>query len=506
MERLEESLGLLIEQTSTLLPPDVRRALGDAVRSETPGSRASLALSAIASNVDLACDRGGPLCHDTGLPSFEVRLPPGMHQLPIAEAVHRAVAAATRRGVLPAHAKSPVTRATSHDNVGAGTPLVSFEEWQGQDIEVRLLLRGGGSENASAQYSLPCELPVVGRAERDLEGVRKCVLHAVHAAQGRACGLGILGVAVGGDRSSGHRLARQQLLRPLDDVSSDPLLARLEAEIVSEANRLGIGAMGLGGRVTALGCKIAAYDRPASSYFVTVAYGCWALRRFGVTLDVGTGAIKGWLYWDAPAPRMASRPELPLAGSVTRLTTPLSEDKVRGLKAGDVVLLSGVVHTGREMLHHYLVSHDPPISLRGAALLHATPLASRRDAGWEIDALGPTASAGEEPWQADVIRRYGVRAVIGKGGMGPRTLAALEECGAVYLQAIGGGAQFYAERIERVEGVHLLEFGPSEAMWQLRVKDFPAVVTMDAHGRSLHAEIEARSAEALASLGRCAAL
>jgi fumarate hydratase class I len=377
---------------------------------------------------------------------------------------------------------------------------VHFEEHLGDDIEVRLLLKGGASEAASIQYALPCELPGLGRAERDLDGVRKCVLSAVHAAQGRACGAGVVGVAIGGDRASAFALAERQLLRPLDDVNPEPALARLESQIVLEANRLGIGTMGFGGAVTVLGCKIGVHDRLPSNYFVTVSYGCWALRRWGVALDATTGAIKRWLYEDVPAPRLAPEPGLPSGGSEIRLTTPLTEPQARGLKVGDIVLLDGVIHTAGEGLQRHILAHDPPVKLRGAAIYHCAPDAIRSQGGWSIRAAGPTTSLAEEPCQAEVIRRFGVRAIVGKGGMGAATLAALQECGAVYLHAIGGAAQFHADRIVAVEGVHLLELGWPNAMWHLRVQDFPAVVTMDAHGRSLHADVERASAAALETL------
>jgi fumarate hydratase class I len=182
------------------------------------------------------------------------------------------------------------------------------------------------------------------------------------------------------------------------------------------------------------------------------------------------------------------------------LTTPLSDDQVRALKVGDVVQLNGIVYTGRDALHHHLVSHDAPVDLRGAALYHCGPVALKRGDGWFINAAGPTTSSREEPYQADVIRKFGLRAVIGKGGMGAKTLAALKEHGAVYLNAIGGAAQFYAKCITKVEGVDFLEFGTPEAMWHLHVENFPAIVTMDAHGNSLHADVEKASAAELAKL------
>lgn len=147
------------------------------------------------------------------------------------------------------------------------------------------------------------------------------------------------------------------------------------------------------------------------------------------------------------------------------------------------------------------MTHEPPVDLRGSVLYHCGPVVAKEGSGWTVTAAGPTTSIREEPYQADIIRRYGVRAVIGKGGMGAKTLAALKEVGAVYLNAIGGAAQFYARTIDRVDGVSLMEFGTPEAMWHLQVTDFPAIVTMDAHGNSLHEEVEAASAAALAALG-----
>ncbi len=170
------------------------------------------------------------------------------------------------------------------------------------------------------------------------------------------------------------------------------------------------------------------------------------------------------------------------------------------MKVGDVVLLNGRMFTGRDSVHAYLMKHDPPVDLRGAALYHCGPVAIKEGEQWVMKAAGPTTSIREEPYQADVIRRFGVRAVIGKGGMGAKTLEALKECGAVYLNAIGGAAQFYARCIERVDGVSLFDFGVPEAMWHLHVKDFPAIVTMDASGNSLHKDVEADSAKALAAL------
>jgi len=502
MEFLSNSLLELITQTSTNLPPDVRAAMGVSLASETPDTQSHQALSIIASNIDMALEDEGPICQDTGMPTFLVHTPVGVNQIRIARAIREAVAEATRRGKLRPNSVDSLTGKNSGDNLGEETPVIHFEQWESDEIEVKLILKGGGCENKNIQYSVPCELDHLGRADRNLEGVRKCILHAVWQAQGQGCAPGAVGVCIGSDRAHGYVLAKYQLFRTLDDVNPNPALAKLESEIMVEANRLGVGAMGFGGKASLIGCKITAANRLPASYFVSVAYDCWAFRRLGVRLDAATGAITGWLFRDPerPVERLAKGAGFPLTGREVILTPPLSEETVRALKVGDVVLISGEVYTGRDAVHAHLMKNPPPVDLRGAVLYHCGPVMLKQGEQWVTKAAGPTTSSREEPYQGEVIRRYGVRAVIGKGGMGAGTLAALKECGAVYLNGIGGAAQYYARSIEKVLGVHWMEFGIPEAMWHLRVKNFLAIVTMDAHGNSLHADVEAETGAALQQL------
>ena len=189
---------------------------------------------------------------------------------------------------------------------------------------------------------------------------------------------------------------------------------------------------------------------------------------------------------------------------MTRLTFPFTEEKIRALKVGDEVLISGVVFTGRDAVHKYL--HDggalpPGVSFKDGILYHCGPVVMKQpDGSWKATAAGPTTSIREEPYQWQVIRDFGVRGVIGKGGMGDRTLAACKEYGCVYLHAVGGAAQVLAECIKKVRNVYFYEeFGAPEAIWEFEVVDFPAVVTMDSHGNSLHAEVLAHSQKALAA-------
>lgn len=189
---------------------------------------------------------------------------------------------------------------------------------------------------------------------------------------------------------------------------------------------------------------------------------------------------------------------------MTKLAFPFTEEKIRALKVGDEVLISGVIHTGRDAVHKYL--HEggklpESVSFKDGILYHCGPVVMKQDDGsWKATAAGPTTSIREEPYQWQVIRDFGLRGVIGKGGMGDKTLEACQKYGCVYLHAVGGAAQVLAERIKKVRNVYMMEkFGAPEAIWEFEVEDFPAVVTIDSHGNSLHREVFAKSREALAA-------
>src|SRR6202167_2628103 len=348
MEFLAGSLLELITQTSTNLPPDVRAAMNIAASDETPDTQSSQAFDIILSNIDMAVDDSGPICQDTGMPTFYVHTPVGVNQIRIKKAIKEAVAEATRLGKLRPNSVDSLTGKNTGDNLGVETPVIHFEQWEHDEIEVKLILKGGGCENKNIQYSVPCELDHLGRADRNLEGVRKCILHAVWQAQGQGCAPGAVGVCIGSDRAHGYVLAKEQLFRTLDDVNPHPDLARLESEIVEESNCLGIGAMGFGGKVSLIGCKIGAANRLPASFFVSVAYECWAFRRLGVRLDAASGAITKWLYRDParPVAKMARGEGFPLSGREVILRPPLTEPQRRSLKVGDLVLINGEMFTG----------------------------------------------------------------------------------------------------------------------------------------------------------------
>ncbi|MEC5189151.1 fumarate hydratase [Geobacillus thermodenitrificans] len=507
MDKFQQSMYDLIVETSTKLPKDVRRAIAQAKVRENLGTRAAMALDTIVENIQMADENVSPICQDTGLPTFKIKVPVGVNQIEMKKAIRAAVVEATKNGKLRPNSVDSLTGKNSGDNLGEGVPVIKFEQWENDYIDVRLILKGGGCENKNIQYSLPCELEGLGRAGRDLDGIRKCILHAVYQAQGQGCSAGFIGVGIGGDRSSGYELAKEQLFRPVDDVNPIKELRQLEEYIMENANKLGIGTMGFGGESTLLGCKIGVMHRIPASFFVSVAYNCWAFRRMGVKIDPQTGEIMEWLYQDGEDIDLTKELEKAEAAAaleqgetrVIDLVPPLSEEQVRQLRVGDVVRISGMIYTGRDAIHKYLMDHDAPVDLNGQIIYHCGPVMLKDEEGrWHVKAAGPTTSIREEPYQGDIMKKFGVRAVIGKGGMGAKTLQALKEHGGVYLNAIGGAAQYYADCIQSVEGVDLMEFGIPEAMWHLRVENFTAVVTMDSHGNSLHEDVEKSSLEKLA--------
>src|SRR5881394_307452 len=288
---LFDSILELIRRTSTILPDDVVRSITAARKNETEGSNADVALNVIGCNIGLAKDNSLPLCQDAGTILFFVHTPVGYDQLEFEETAIDAVRAATKKGYLRQNSVDSLTGKNSGDNTGPGSPVFHFHQWREPHVEVKLMLKGGGCENMNAQYSLPD--PRFGG--RDLKGVENAILDCILQAQGQGCGPGILGVCIGGDRATGYNFAKEQLLRELDDQNPDVQLGELEQRVVEKANKSGIGPMGFGGNTTLLACKIGKLNRLPASFFVSIAYMCWAFRRRGVNLD-GNGKATEWLY------------------------------------------------------------------------------------------------------------------------------------------------------------------------------------------------------------------
>jgi fumarate hydratase class I len=292
MSELLNSLIELIRRTSAEIPDDVHRAIVASLEREQKDSLAANALKIVDQNIALAKNKSQPICQDTGSILFYVDVPVGYDQIAFADTAREAVKLATRKGFLRQNSVDSLTGKNDGTNVGPGSPTLHFHQHRSPEVNVRLVLKGGGCENVGAQYSLPD-----GRinANRDLDGCRRAILDAVLQAQGKGCGPGILGVCIGGDRATGYELSKTQFLRKLDDRNPHPDLDRLEQDVLQTANELGIGPMGFGGRTTLLGVKVCAANRLPASFFVSVSYMCWAYRRQGVTLGPN-GEIQQWLY------------------------------------------------------------------------------------------------------------------------------------------------------------------------------------------------------------------
>jgi fumarate hydratase class I len=291
-KRFFETCVEIIRKTSTELPQDVVDAIEKGRSQEQKDSRGDYALGIIEKNIGLAKVKSQPLCQDTGSILFYVHYPRKLDHDALAKTIRKAVVAATKKGYLRQNSVDSLTGKNNGTNVGPGTPTLHLEPWAKDHFDIRLILKGGGCENVGAQYSLPDSRVGAGR---DLAGVKKCILDAVQQAQGKGCGPGILGVTIGGDRATGYLASKEQFLRRLGDRNKDPRLAQLEQECTDDANQLGIGPMGFGGRTTLLGVKVNALNRLPASFFVSVSYMCWAYRRQGAHVTP-KGEIKKWLY------------------------------------------------------------------------------------------------------------------------------------------------------------------------------------------------------------------
>ncbi len=283
MQDLTENILELIRLTSTDLPTDVKESLHNSVENEEPGSAARGALESILNNIDLARKNATPICQDTGTPIFYVHFPEGMSTRSLKMQIRTAMVEATKRSYMRPNAVDVLTEKNSGNNLGGESfPYIHFEEVEGDELTIELILKGGGCENVGAQYSLPDTRLGAGR---DLAGVRKVVLDAVHKAQGKGCAPGIIGVSFGGDRGAGYLASKEVLFNKMDEGNSDPKLAALEQQLTNEANQLGIGPMGFGGKTTVLNTKITGLHRLPASYFVSVSYMCWAYRRRKMTIN-----------------------------------------------------------------------------------------------------------------------------------------------------------------------------------------------------------------------------
>ncbi len=297
---LVPALVELLRHTSCGLAKDVLEALAVARDREEVGSRAHNTFSLMLENVRRAREASVPICQDTGTLIFYVDYGPEVSPFDVEDAIQQAVREATRLSYLRPNTVDSVSGKSLSDNVGLGSPHLHLHPQRRAGLRVRLMMKGGGCENVGAQYALPD-----GRlgADRDLDGVRRCIIDAVQKAQGFGCAPGTVGVCIGGDRVIGYTESKEQLFRPLQDRNPDAGLDALEQELTTSLNGLGIGPMGWGGKTTILGVKIGQRARLPASFFVSISYMCWAYRKGELRREGDRWLLDGEPLQPAPPPR-----------------------------------------------------------------------------------------------------------------------------------------------------------------------------------------------------------
>ena len=278
---LKTAILELIRRAATDLSPDVEEVLDRAHEREDDGTPAKGVFNTILENVRQARENGTPICQDTGSLIFYIDFPQGHSEKTYREAVNWAAAEATGLQYLRPNAVDPVTGKNSGNNIGINAPFLQFHQWDKDEVRIRLMLKGGGSENVGTQYKLP-HAPL--KAGRDLAGVRKVIIDAVQKAQGLGCSPGVIGVGIGGDRVTSYILSKKQFFKKIGQRNQQKELADLEVSLYQDLNKLGIGPMGFGGKTTVLDVFVESQHRHPACYFVAISYTCWAFRRKSVTL------------------------------------------------------------------------------------------------------------------------------------------------------------------------------------------------------------------------------
>jgi fumarate hydratase class I len=281
---LKKSILELIRKASTDLSPDVEQVISEAYQREDEGTPAKSVFNTIMENIRMARENSTPICQDTGSLIFYIDFPVGESEKTYRDAIHWAAKEATSLQYLRPNAVDPITAKNTGNNIGVNAPYFHFHQWDKDEVRIRLMLKGGGSENVGAQYKLP--YPPL-KAGRDLKGVRKLIIDAVVNAQGLGCAPGVIGVGIGGGRDTAYTLSKEQFFRKIGERNPMKELADMETELYKDLNKLEIGPMGFGGKTTVLEVFISSQARHPATFFVSISYTCWAFRRKTMTIKNG---------------------------------------------------------------------------------------------------------------------------------------------------------------------------------------------------------------------------
>ncbi len=471
----------LVQTANRELPQDVETALL-AAREKEWSQNGRLMLDVIVENAGLARQTGLPICQDTGIDVVFVQIGQELNiEGDLVRAINEGIALGTAEGWLRCSVCDPITRKNTGDNTPA---VVHVELVAGDSLEISVLPKGCGSENMSAMVMLP---PSAGE-----DGIVRAVADQVLRAGPNPCPPGIIGIGIGGTKEKAALLAKKALLRPVGLRNPRDDLAELEDRIFVRINGLGIGPLGLGGSVTSLGVAVEVYPCHIASLPVAINIQCHAARHCTArwrdgswVMSQGSG-VKGQGSGVVSPLSPAKRP-MPLAQGVVRIELPLSKSAIRDLRAGDWLLLNGVVYTGRDQTHRRLVEmldrgDSLPVDLRGQLIYYVGP--SPAPSGRHVGSAGPTTSYRMDAYTPRILAE-GVLVTMGKGKRSPEVKVAMKEHGAVYFATIGGAGAYLASHIESCELIAFPELGP-EALYRMKVKDFPAIVINDITGADFY--------------------
>ena len=471
-----EIVSRLVIEANNLLPLDVQKAFSNRIEKED-NPTARMILSILQENSHIAGQSGLPICQDTGIDVVFLEVGQEVSfEGDIKAAVNEGISKGTREGYLRSSVCDPLTRKNSGDNTPA---QIHMDIVPGNKIKITVLPKGCGSENMSALFMLP---PSAGK-----KGIVDAVVDQVIKAGPNPCPPGIIGVGIGGTMEMAALLSKKALLRPLGQPSPREDAAQLEQEIVARINDTGIGPQGLGGSTTAFAVHIETEACHIASLPVAVNIQCHAARLASAQFEQDR--------WKVVGGRETFGAEKHYSGpaweeDAVRLELPLSKEAALKLKAGQRVLLSGVLYTGRDQTHRRLIElldkgEELPVDLNGQLLYYVGP--SPAPPGRVVGSAGPTTAYRMDAYTPRLLEK-GLAATMGKGKRSLEVKDAMKKHGALYLATIGGAGAYLSEKIRSCELVTFEDLGP-EAMFRMEVNDFPAVVINDAEGNDWYEEV-----------------
>ncbi len=471
---IQEKVKELVIRANTHLPEDVFFSIKDAAEKES--QNAKLVLDILLDNAIYARETGLPICQDTGIDVVFVEIGTDISvKGDLIEAVNKGVSLATREGFLRASVCDPVTRKNTGDNTPS---VVHIDLKKGDELKISVLPKGCGSENMSGLKMLP---PSSG-----LDGVIDFVVQRVKEAGPNPCPPGVIGVGIGGTMEMATLLSKKALLRPLGKKNPDENIARIEDELFKRINRLGVGPQGLGGSTTTLSVAVETFPCHIASLPVSVNIQCHAARRAVSVFKNGT-----WQDENLDFSESLKLEEEKIDFSVAkRITFPCNKETFKGLMAGDWILISGTIFTARDQTHKRIVDilkkgGSLPFDPKGQLIYYVGP--SPAPPGMVIGSAGPTTSYRMDAYTPALLST-GISAVMGKGRRSKEVRNALKKNNAVYLATIGGAGAYLSKTIKKAKMLAFKDLGP-EALFELEVKDLPAIVINDTRGNDYYEKV-----------------